>query len=135
MSYQMSFAHRASYDAGLPGITVDVTLSLADHSVTLSAKLDTGATNCVFARRHGEQLGLQIETGERVLISTVKGSFLTYRHEVTLSVLEFQFDVRVCFAAEDEFARDVLGRLGFLDRITLGLVDYEGQLYLSRYGE
>ncbi len=135
MSYPMSFAHCISYDAGLPGIAVDVTLSLADHSVTLPAKLDTGATNCVFARRHGEQLGLQIEAGERVLISTVKGSFLTYRHEVTLSVLEFQFDVRVCFAADEEFARDVLGRLGFLDRVTLALVDYEGKLYLSRYGE
>ena len=135
MDYPMNFSRLATYDAGLPGIAVVVTLSLSQDSVTFPAKLDTGATNCVFARRYGEDLGLDVESGERVHISTATGSFIAYRHDVTLTVLDFAFDVRVCFAADETFQRSVLGRRGFLDRVNLGLVDYEGKLYLSRYSE
>jgi hypothetical protein len=56
MDYLMNFSRLTTYDAGLPGITVEVRLSLSDDTVTFAAKLDTGATNCVFARRYGEDL-------------------------------------------------------------------------------
>jgi hypothetical protein len=56
MEYQLSFSQLINYDAGLPGISLDLTLSLVDASVTLTAKLDTGATNCIFERRFGERL-------------------------------------------------------------------------------
>lgn len=124
MNHQLNFTHLANYDPGLPGITVEVTLSLTGAAVFVPAKLDTGSTNCVFARRHGEGLGIDIESGELVRINTATGSFLTHRHEVTLRVLDYHFDVRVCFAADESFDRAVLGRFGFLDRQRLGLVDY-----------
>ena len=38
------------------------------------------------------------------------------------------------FFAKDEFiSRNVLGRHGFLDRLIIGINDYDGKLYLSRY--
>lgn len=135
MDYQMRFAKLATYDPGLPGITVETTLSLSGAFVSLAAKLDTGSTNCIFARRHGESLGLDIERGVPLRIRTAAGSFSAYSHEVTLEVLGFSFDARVCFAADAAFDRDVLGRFGFLDRVCLGLVDYEGKLYLSNFGD
>ena len=135
MSHVLTFAQQVNYDVGQPGITLPVTLSLANETVTIPAKLDTGATNCIFARRYAEQLGIVVERGTPLRFNTPTGSFLSYQHEVTLRVLAYEFDVRVCFAADTEFTRDVLGRLGFLDRIRLGLVDYEGALYLSRYDE
>jgi hypothetical protein len=135
MDYQMNFSRLVDYDPGLPGISVDVALSLIGASVTLEAKLDTGSTNCVFERNYGERLGLDIESGERVSISTATGSFIAYRHSVTLTVLDYAFDSGVCFAQDPDIDRNVLGRLGFLDRIRLGLVDYDGELYFSRYDE
>lgn len=42
---------------------------------------------------------------------------------------------RVYFAKEESFTRNVLGRQGFLDRVKLGLIDYEGKLLLSAYSE
>ena len=39
MNYQMNFSRLVSYDAGLPGITVDVAISLIGGSITLKAKL------------------------------------------------------------------------------------------------
>lgn len=135
MNYQMSFSRLVTYDPGLPGISLDVTLGLIGTSVSLTTKLDTGATNCVFERRHGESLGLDIERGERVRIGTPTGSFIAYRHWVTLTVLDYSFDVGVCFAADEFLNRNVLGRHGFLDRVSLGLVDYEGKLFLRRNDE
>lgn len=74
MNYQMNFSRLVSYDAGLPGITVDIAISLIGNSITLKAKLDTGSTNCTFERHYGERLGLDIESGERIRIGTPTGS-------------------------------------------------------------
>jgi hypothetical protein len=49
-----------------------------------------------------------------------------------MSVLDFDFDILACFAADDAFQKNVLGRYGFLMQIQLGLVDYEGKLYLAQ---
>lgn len=64
MSYPLRFTRQTRYDLSLPGITVDVTLSLGPQTITFPAKLDTDSTNCVFARRHAEALGLSVEAGE-----------------------------------------------------------------------
>jgi len=78
-------------------------------------------------------LGLEVETGEPILISTVTGSFAAYGHALTLETLGYSFDVTVYFAAHEAFTRNVLGRRGWLDRVRLGLVEYESKMYLSRY--
>lgn len=101
----------------------------------MNAKVDTGATYCIFQRLYGEHLGLDIERGHQQLIGTPTGSFVAYGHEVSLSVLEFEFDAVVYFAADDSFNRDVLGRHGWLSRVQLGIVDYKGKLYLDRIDE
>lgn len=108
-------------------------MTLTDKSVTFEAKVDTGATYCIFERKHGESIGLSIETGLQQPISTANGRFLTFGHEVTLTVCGFQFDCIAYFAADEAIRRKVLGRYGWLDRVVLGLIDYEGKLLLSRY--
>jgi hypothetical protein len=133
MAYQLSFEKLAEYDTGKSGVTMPVTLSFTDVSVTFDAKLDTGSSECVFARRYGEQLGLEIEDGERIRIGTATGSFIAYRHELTLTVLGYDFDSHACFASDEFFNRNVLGRHGFMDRVQIGLNDYDGKLYLNRY--
>ncbi len=88
---------------------------------------------CIFERRFGEELGFDIETGLRHMFGTATGSFVAYGRDVTLSVVDFEFDTVVFFPLDPEVTRNVLGRFGWLDRIVLGLVDYEGKLYLNRY--
>ncbi|MBA3711442.1 MAG: hypothetical protein H0W76_03225 [Pyrinomonadaceae bacterium] len=135
MAHQLLFEKLLTYDVGELGITVTVALKLKEHQSTLTAKIDTGADHCIFERKIGEQLGLQIEAGVPQRFGTATGSFLAYGHDVTLQMADMAFDVMVFFAAEDNFVRNVLGRFGWLDRVVLGLVDYEGKLYLSRYDE
>ena len=133
MSYQLSFDHRLNYDAGQSGITLDATLRLGRDEVACETKVDTGSTFSIFARKVGEDLGLKIEDGLKRLVSTVTGPFVVYLHEVTLSVSGLELDALVGFAEDESFQRNVLGRRGFLDQTVMGLVDYEGQLYLSPY--
>ena len=134
MSYHLSFATLVQYDPGQPSMTVAVTLSLSQDQINCEAKVDTGASLYIFARDLGEQLGLEVESGMRQLVGTVTGTFVVYLHEVNLAVAGLECSAFVGFAEDPGFQRNVLGRRGFLEQITLGLVDYAGQLYLSYYG-
>lgn len=133
MSYSLEFSQLIEYDAGEPGITVPVRLWLtAENAEEVTAKVDTGSTNCIFSRAVGESLGLKIEDGLPKRIKTASGSFLTFQHEVNLTVAEFDFNALCCFAEDAAFERNVLGRYGFLMQVQMGLDDYEGRLYLNR---
>jgi hypothetical protein len=131
----LAFAHVHHYDTRRIGITVPVILRSGAGSVDCDAKVDTGSSYCVFRRLYAEYLGLDIEGGIPQRISTVTGSFLAYGHEVTLSVLGIETTTTVYFAADEGFTRNVLGRQGWLNVVRLGLVDYEGKLYLSHYDD
>jgi hypothetical protein len=135
MAYQLSFEKLVNYDVGEPGIGLAVELRSNERAVNLTAKVDTGATYCIFERRYAEQLGLDVELGMRQVFGTATGQFLAYGHDVTLSVSGFDFDSLVFFPADEQISRNVPGRVGWLDRMMIGLVDYEGKLYLSVYDD
>lgn len=122
VSHQLSFRELVHYDPGLPGITVPITLSVGQIRVACEAKVDTGSTYCIFARSLGEELGLDIETGLRLLVGTITGNFVAYLHEVNISLASLEFSGLIGFAEHEEFRRNVLGRRGFIEQIALGLV-------------
>ncbi len=135
MAEEISFDETYFYNTLKIGITVPTILQLNERLVEIEAKVDTGAENCIFERRHGETLGLEIESGAEKLFSTATAPFTTYGHEVTMLVLGIETYATVYFAKEESFTRNVLGRQGFLDHVKLGLIDYEGKLLLSAYGK
>ena len=51
------------------------------------------------------------------------------------SVLGIETVSTVYFAESDYFDRNVLGRIGWLDRVKLGLIEQEGKLFLSEYSK
>ncbi|MBS1811666.1 MAG: hypothetical protein JST84_26125 [Acidobacteria bacterium] len=114
---------------------MSVWLAFGNRKVEGEAKVDTGSSLCLFERVQGESLGLVIENGSPVTINTTTGNFVAYGHEVGLSVLGLETTATVYFAADEQFTRNVLGRQGWLDRVRLGLIDYEGKLFLSDYNE
>lgn len=132
MSHQLEFEHRLVYDTREDGINVPISLSLGPITVDVMAKLDCGASNCVFERAHGELLGVNIESGYLRSFGTATGHFDAYGHSVTMTVENYDFEVMVFFAKDEWLNRNVLGRVGFLDRVLTGLDDYAGELYLNR---
>jgi len=133
MAEDLSFDNTYFYNTLEIGVTVPMVLRLNEMAVEFTAKVDTGAENCIFERRHGETLGVEIESGREQMFSTAAGIFVAYGHELTINVLDIETVSTVYFAKEESFTRNVLGRQGFLDRVKLGLIDYEGKLLLSEY--
>src|SRR5215471_11139569 len=131
--HQLEFETLHAYGTRKTSIELDVTLRLGGRTVSFPAQIDTGATFCVFERGYAETLGLTVESGEPIRFSTAIGSFHAYGHSVILGTLRYSFDVTVYFAPAEGFKRNVLGRRGWLDHVRLALVDYKGELYLSRY--
>jgi hypothetical protein len=131
----VNFEVKHIYDPGEPGISIPVVLSTGQKSVRLSAKIDTGAMYCLFTRQYGEELGLDIEAGHYLELKGINNQkFIAYGHSVSLSVYNrLNFDITAYFAKDYEITRNVLGRHGWLDRVKLLLVDYEGVLYVTRY--
>ena len=57
MAETLTFAQVHQYDTKEPGITVYVKLTHAADEEEFRAKVDTGASHCIFGRAHGESLG------------------------------------------------------------------------------
>lgn len=135
MSYSLEFPHRHSYESRTV-LAVPITL-LSDpaHWIDVIAAIDTGSTFNIFERKYGEALDLDIESGVREQVSTATGYFYCYGHELTLSVFDLEWQTVVYFAESDAFFKNVVGRVGFLDRLKVGIVDYEQLLYLGLYDE
>lgn len=128
----MTFLERFDYSRS-DEITVEIALVSAIASTTVAAKLDTGSKNCIFQPRWAELLALDLTSGTPQRFRTAAGSFNAYGHEVTLQVGDLQWTTTVYFAEPEDFPVNVVGRVGFLDHLQIGLVDYEQQLYLSPY--
>jgi hypothetical protein len=133
MSHSLHFDILHRYPAGGAGILVRAQLALGGRWVDLIATIDTGSSFCIFERRFGELLGLDVEAGLLQKIATATGFFRAYGHELTLEVLGLRFDSMVFFAEPPGFSRNVLGRRGWLDRVRLAVVEHDSRLYLSPY--
>jgi hypothetical protein len=129
--YALEFSNRHLYTTS-NSIVVPVSLtSDRSRSIEVMASLDTGSTCCVFARKCATLLGLQLTSGVETRIATATGHFYCYGHELTLSVFDLEWQAIVYFAEMEAFSLNVVGRTGFLDRLQIGIVDYEQLLYLG----
>jgi len=73
-------------------------LRYADRETDFFARVDTGASFCIFQRLHAETVGIVVESGAPTRISTVTGGFVAYAHEVALGVLGIEVEATVYFA-------------------------------------
>lgn len=134
-SYALDFSQKHSYSS-FPAITVPVVLlSDVNTSIDFQAKVDTGSTYCIFERRYAEWLDLDLVSGTLTRIETPTGSFYCYGHELTVSVSDIEWQAVVYFAEHHAFRPSVVGRVGFLDRLRVGIIDYEQLLYLGLYDQ
>ncbi len=130
--YQVSYERSYYYPTTEDDITLQAELRLAQEGVEAEAKLDTGAAFCLFKRSYAEELGLVVEQGYRQRFGTLTDSFTAYGYMLVLKTLEIELEVMVFFPADIFIPRNLLGR-NWLRKVRLGLVDYEGLLYLSKY--
>jgi hypothetical protein len=127
----LDFDADLEYEEAAAGILVPVRLIHGDRSVELTARLDTGAADCLFDRFYAEMLGLP-DSGVARNYRTVTGSFPAFGHEITIETLGLQWAALVFFHAMGNPAHAFLGRRGWLDRVRLGIVHDRRRLFLGR---
>ena len=135
LPYPLSFRTRYAYKASDRGVSVPVALSAGPETVQLFAKIDTGADYCLFERGYAEALLLEVERGTSSDFSTAAGEFHAYGHELTLAALGVEVHALVYFFENPNIRKNVLGRNGWLNRVRLGLVDYDSLVYVSAHDE
>jgi hypothetical protein len=133
MLYPLDFNIRYEYNSLRSGIFIPVTLRLGGTAIPCDAEVDTGSQVCVFQRELGVSLGVDVETGHRIVLSSLGGAIVAFGHFVTLHTLGLEFDSVVYFAEEYNLPRNILGRDGWLRKLRLAVVDYDAEIYLSPY--
>ena len=131
--HQLSFTQLHSYSGRGPSITVPVALRSGEKTVDLVASVDTGASNCMFESSYAAELGLDLTSGVHAQFRTANSNFDAYGHEVNIDVLGIAIHSLVYFFADPSIRKNVLGRGGWLDRVCVGLVDHDRELYLGAY--
>jgi len=121
---RLEFSHRHIYSGHEQGISLPIILRSGDERADLVAKIDTGATNCLFDRQQGEALDLDIENGHRVE---------AFGHIVQIEFVGMHVESMVYFFADERIRKNLLGRTGWLDRVRFGLVDHDQSLFLAPY--
>ena len=130
---KLDFNSVHSYSPQSEGIALPVVLRYGAEAVDLLAFVDTGASNCLFQREHGELLGFEIESGQPKTFWTATGRLETFGQLVTLEVLGLSVESVVYFFADERIQKNLLGRMGWLDRIRFGLIEYDRKVYLASY--
>ena len=69
----IEFSRTHSYLPSDEGISLPVFPNNGAERVKLLAHVDTGASHCLFERRHGELLNLEVEAGDPMAFRTAKG--------------------------------------------------------------
>ena len=132
--YQLEFTTAHSYGSDREGITVPVLLKSGANSVRIAASIDTGATFCIFRNELAEALGLDFTNAAPKRFRTATGTFEAFGHDVEITVLGVTTFSTVYFFADASINKNVLGRVGWLDRVRLALVDHDSTLYVAPYG-
>lgn len=108
-------------------------LRSGERFTDLLASLDTGASNCLFEGSYAADLGFDLTAGVLKSFRTANSAFDAYGHEVEIDVLGIVTTALVYFFADPMVRRNVLGRSGWLDRMRVGLIDHDRELYLAHY--
>jgi hypothetical protein len=88
------------------------------QSIPCFAVIDSGADVCIFPADIGEQLGIDVRSGEKDFSTNLQIGVLeeTFLHRVTLKIGEFYYPTVVSFSyAPQRINYAVLGQLGFFD--------------------
>jgi hypothetical protein len=131
--YQLEFSHVYDYSGGDESVVLPVVLRSGAKQIPVAASVDTGASFCLFGGEIADALGLDLESGIRKRFRTANSGFDAFGHDVELSVLGVVTNAVVYFFADPTIDKNVLGRIGWLDRVRFGLVHHDSKAYLSPY--
>ena len=85
----------------------------------INALIDSGATISVFKEEIAEQLGIEVESGEKITLGGVGGRIVGYIHKLRINIANKEFVCPVVFSHEYFVSLNLLGRSGFFEKFKI----------------
>lgn len=114
---------------------IPVGLRYQGKSVGVLALVDSGADLCLFHSSIGRALGIDVESGEKILLKTLSPDGVpTYLHTVHLFLKgEPGIDVEMGFLERDLIADGgLLGQQGFFDHFDVRFQRWQNSIHIHR---
>ena len=87
----------------------------------------------MFRQEIAECLGLQIESGEEILLHGLGGRVMGYIHEVTMKVEQIAFPCKVVFSSELTVGINLIGRQDFFEKFKVTFNENNKEVILELY--
>ena len=102
------------------GVEIPLVIAYGGEEIQTTGYVDCGAEACIFSNEIGQLLGITLEKGEPKSFGPASGGTLqTFGHLVSLEIFGITVESVVYFAKYPGLRRNLLGRSGWLSKLTL----------------
>ena len=98
---------------------IPLKLSFQGRVADTSALIDSGATISIFRPEVAEQLGIEIETGNKVFLGGVGGRIKGFIHTLKMEISGKEFACPIVFSYEYTVSFNLLGRDSFFEQFCI----------------
>ena len=99
--------------------------------IETAALIDSGASVSLFRPDLAYDLGIEIETGDKIILEGVGGRIVAYLHEVPVSIESYNFNCKIGFSVEYTASLNLIGRDNFFEHFLISFNESNRKLMLE----
>ena len=115
---------------------LQVTLFNGTKHQQIVSLADSGADECVFHASIGRSLGIDLESGTRIVLDGIAGSIEAYMHPIEIQIQDFSERVKIEAAfTESDGVHAILGQAGFFENFKICFERYRWKIEITNRRE
>jgi hypothetical protein len=113
----MRFPYIQERSKFLPIISLQIKSKIKIDWITFDAFVDSGASYSIFKAEIGDILGLEVEKGNKILITVGDGSLIVvYLHRLIIQIGDEKFEAEIGFSKQLGIGFNIIGRKDIFER-------------------
>ncbi len=113
----MRFPYIQERSKFLPIISLQIKSKVKVDWITFDAFVDSGASYSIFKAEIGDILGLEMEKGNKILITVGDGSLIVvYLHRLIIQIGDEKFEAEIGFSKQLGIGFNIIGRKDIFER-------------------
>jgi hypothetical protein len=113
----MRFPYIQERSKFLPIISLQIKSKIKIDWITFDAFVDSGASYSIFKAEIGDILGLEMEKGNKILITVGDGSLIVvYLHRLIIQIGDEKFEAEIGFSKQLGIGFNIIGRKDIFER-------------------
>ena len=116
----MRFPYIQERSKFLPIISLQIKSKVKVDWITFDAFVDSGASYSIFKAEIGDILGLEMEKGNKILITVGNGSLIVvYIHRLIIQIDDEEFEAEIGFSKQLGIGFNIIGRKDIFERFKI----------------